>query len=113
MKTTTKQSNAKTIREIAGTFVPIVFGLLILIFCMVRLYTVIDEAERVWYFTTIGTILGLFIPSPVTLGKVKSSSSVFSQFPSPANTPQHWPPPSPVRQDVIAPGKMEEGGIHA
>lgn len=107
--TTTKQTQSKFIRELAGTFVPIIFGILILIFCMVRLYASIDQAEKIWYFTTIGTILGLFIPSPVSLGKVKSSS-VYSPYPTPANTPIHWPPPSPVRNtDVISPGKMEEG----
>lgn len=52
-------------RELTAMFAPIVFGMIILIFCIQKLYTNPPSDERSFYFFTIGALMGIFVPSPI------------------------------------------------
>lgn len=88
-------------------FSSILFGLIILSFCIARIYSNPQGDEKVFYFTTIGAILGIFVSNSGQVmskkGGTSTSASVIGGLTtgvtptSQENTGSHHHP-SPVRE---------------
>jgi hypothetical protein len=78
----------RTIRELTAMFAPIIFGLIILIFCIQKLYTNPPVDERSFYFFTIGALMGIFVPSPIRSSK-STKPSALPVLPVAANSGNH------------------------
>ncbi len=94
----------KLVVYLIKVFSSIIFGLVILVFCMARIYSNPQGDEKVFYFTTIGAILGIFVSNAGQVMSKKGVPQVLGGF-STGLTPQgssheHSPEPhpSPIRE---------------